>query len=718
MLPTRVSRNHLLQSLVLIFLICACFAVRLPAQADDSVSPLSAQPRDRVAGFIDEERRLTLHGSTHPLATKQNDLGAIRPEFPMERMILTLSPDAEQQRALTRLAQAQHDPSSPFYHQWLTPEQYGERFGVSENDLAQVTRWLESHGMQLEEVPAGRNLIIFSGTEAKVQETFHSEIHRFLSGDEYHHANVKDAEIPEALASVVAGVVSLHDFRSHPAHSGVRKVDAQFSSGSSHYLTPADFATIYDIGPAYQQTLTGSGQTIAVLGRSNLKLTDVRQFRSLFGLPSNDPRILLNGPDPGIYDSGEETEADLDVEWSGAVARNATIDFVVSQSTNSTDGVYLSAQYAVNHNLASVITVSFGLCEAWVGTPGNAFLNSLWQQAAVQGISVFVSSGDSGAAGCDSASAPRAVNGLAVNGLCSTIYDTCVGGTEFNDAANPALYWASFNAAGTQASALGYIPEVAWNESGYGLWATGGGASAIYSKPWWQSGAGVPADARRDVPDVSLAAAGHDGYLVVQEGGLVVVGGTSAAAPSFAGLMAMVVQNANARQGNADTALYALAAKQASGGAAVFHDITSGNNTVPGQVGFNATRGYDRSTGLGSVDAWLLIHHWSDANLAPAFQLSSSSTSLSVSAGGSSTMTVNIMGSGGFNAAANLSVAGLPAGVSAGFRPARISGSGSSTLTLSALKTAKSGTYRATLVATSGALQKTARLNVTVRPKK
>ena len=292
----------------------------------------------------------------------------------------------------------------------------------------------------------------------------------------------------------------------------------------------------------------------------------MRQFRTFFGLPANDPQIIVNGADPGIWNSNEETEADLDVEWSGAVGRNATIKFVVSKSTNSSDGVDLSAQYIVNHNLAPVMSTSFGLCEAALGSSGNSFLNSLWQQAAAEGITVFVSSGDSGAAGCDSASASTATHGRAVNGLCSTPYSVCVGGTEFNDVSNPTLYWSASNSAGTQASALSYIPEVVWNESGPGdgLWASGGGASTVYAKPSWQAGTGRSGrwQARRARRCPHLRRSRR--LLIYQNGGLYVVGGTSAASPSFAGVMALVVQNTAARQGNANLAFYSLASQAAS----------------------------------------------------------------------------------------------------------------------------------------------------------
>jgi subtilase family serine protease len=283
---------------------------------------------------------------------------------------------------------------------------------------------------------------------------------------------------------------------------------------------------------------------------------------------------------------------------------------------------------------------------------------------------------------------------------------------------NPALYWASSNSSGTQASALSYIPEVVWNESGpgEGLWASGGGASIVYAKPSWQTGTGVPADSRRDVPDVALTAAGHDGYIIVQTGGLYVVGGTSASSPSFAGVMALVVENAATRQGNANVAFYSLASRQRAGGASVFHDITSGNNSVPGQTGFNATLGYDQATGLGSIDGSVLVNHWSDASVAPAFQAALSANTLSVTAGSNNSINLKVTVSGGFSAAVAFSVTGLPSGVTAAFTPSTLPapGSGGSVLKLAATSNAKAGVYSLTVSATSGSTKQQMPLSVTV----
>jgi len=681
----------------------------------------------RVTRVIDDAVTLARPGNRHPLARPEFDAGKAPEETRMDRMILLLQPDRAQQEALEALLQAQQDPQSPEYQRWLTPEDFGQRFGVSESDLQQIVQWLTSHGFQVETPAASRRQIVFSGTAGEVQTAFHTEIHTYNVNGRRHYANAQDPQIPEALAEVVAGVVSLHDFQSEPAHQPAEPAEAaapNFTSGGSHYLAPADFATIYDVTGLYSQSINGSGQTVAVAGRSNVKLSDVQSFRSQFGLPANNPSVVLNGPDPGVIAGGEQGEATLDVEWSGATAPKASVQFVVSASTSTSDGVALSSQYIVNHNLAPVMTLSFGSCEAALGSSGNQFWNSLWQQAAAEGMTVFVSAGDSGAAGCADPSSGTATGGAGVNGLCSSPYSTCVGGTQFADTSNPNAYWSASSSAGTYASALSYIPEAVWNQSGTTsggsqLWATGGGASQVYTKPSWQTGPGVPADGRRDVPDLSLTASTHDGYLVTMNGALYVFGGTSAPTPSLGGLMTLAIQKAGARLGNANPALYALAVKQASAGAAVFHAVTSGNNSVPGQTGFNAGAGYDLATGLGSVDTTLLVNHWGDVKTpSPSFQFSASAGSLSFTRGLSGAITLNVAVSGGFSSAVALSAGTLPSGLTASFTPASLAapGSGASTLKISSTATTTPGTYNLTISATGGGLTQTAPLAVTVQP--
>ena len=406
-------------------------------------SPLFVRPTNRIIAPIDEAQRVRLSGQTHPSARPENSSGKVAVTQRLERMVLVLQPDPAQEAALEELIRAQQDPDSPYYHQWLTPEAFGKRFGVSAHDLDQVSLWLQSHGMDVEDVPASRRAIVFSATAGQIESALHTSIRKYSVRGAMHYANANDPEIPQALAQVVRGVVSMHDFRSAPMHASA---PAYTLSNGAHMLMPQDWITIYDVAPLYRQGLDGTGQSIAVLGRVDVALSDVRTFRANAGLPPNDPQIILNGPDPGFPWCDDEVESALDVEWAGAIALNARVKFITSKST-ATDGISLSAQYAVNHNVAPVVSLSYGLCEAALGPAGNAFWNGLWAQAAAQGMSVFVSSGDGGAAGCDSPAQKTATQGKGINGLCSSPYSTCVGGTQFNDGYNPSQYWSSTNAA-------------------------------------------------------------------------------------------------------------------------------------------------------------------------------------------------------------------------------------------------------------------------------
>jgi pseudomonalisin len=663
-----------------------------------------------------------LYGQRHPSAKPEFSIGKAAPDLRMEGMVLVLGADAVQEAALEELIRAQHDPGSAYYHDWLTPAQFGRRFGVSENDLDRVMQWLQSYGLEVEDIPISHRTMLFSGTAAQVEATFHTSIRQYkvtetghqlpqeAVHETLHYANANDPEIPQALAAVVRGVVSLHDFHSAPNYV----VAPQYTTANgAHFLMPRDWATIYDVGPLYAQGLDGTGQSIAVLGRVDVALSDVRTFRSNAGLPANDPQMIINGPDPGFPCCDDELESAMDVEWAGAIADNARIKFVTTRSGTS-DGVALSAQYAVNHNVAPIVTLSYGLCEAALGSGGNAFWNSTWAQAAAQGMTVFVSSGDGGAAGCDSPALKTGTQGRGVNGLCSSPYSTCVGGTQFNDGSNPGAYWSATNGAG-QSSALSYIPESAWNESAWsgGLWAGGGGASRVYKKPGWQAALGVPADGMRDVPDVALHASIQDAYVLQVQGNVFYASGTSAAAPSMASVMALVTEHAGTPQGNANPVFYELASQQlANGGVAVFHDITSGNNSVPGVTGFNAGAGYDEATGLGSVDASLLVNHWSDGR--SDFTLTPNVSSVSVVAGGSGTATITLIAQGGFATPVTLTARGAGAGVTVHFSSSTLTAASPMTATISASVSAVAGNSTLTINGSGGGLTRSAAIALTV----
>ena len=683
---------------------------QLQGRRDPVAEPdwLAVRPTNRIVEPIDETQLFTLAGQRHPLARSKYGRGRAPLDMRMERMVLVLRADPEQDAALQALLRAQQDPESPSYHHWLTPAEFGQRFGVSALDLMRVAKWLVKHGMAIDEVPASRRAIVFSGNVARVEEAFATQIHRYSVNGEMHYANGNDPEIPRALAPVVRGVMALHDFRSVAQYVA----RPAYTLYGGHFLEPQDWATIYDVLPLYRQGMDGTGTSIAVLGRVDIALIDIRTFRNNAGLAANDPQIITNGADPGFPCCGDELESAMDVEWAGAIAKNATVKFVTTASGTS-DGIALSAQYAVNHNVAPVVSLSYGLCEAALGSGGNAFWNNLWMQAAAQGQSVFVSSGDSGAAGCDSGGASKGSQ-QGVNGLCSSPYSTCVGGTQFKDTSSPSQYWSPTNGAG-RSSALSYIPESAWNESGpsSGLWAGGGGESSVYGKPSWQVAPGVPPDGKRDVPDVALHASGADAYVVQIQGSTTFAGGTSASAPSLASLMAMVVENSGA-QGNVNNNFYALANQQwSAGGPAVFHDVTSGNNTVPGVTGFSAGTGYDQSTGLGSVDANILLNNWSNPS-SMDFAISPSVSRVTLAPGSSATATVALTGQGGFNSAVTLSASGVPSNVTVKFSSTSLTQSAAVTVTVSAAANATVGSNTITLTATGGGLTRTASFAITV----
>jgi len=645
---------------------------------------------------INDKDTVVLRGNRHQHARPEIDAGATDNSLPMERMVLSLRLSPEKQAELDLLLDEQQDPASPNFHRWLTPEEFGERFGPSTDDIDAITGWLTSNGFAVEEVGKGRTWINFSGAVSNVERALHTKIRNYNVDGHLRHANATDPAIPRGLADLVTGVVSLHNFPRKSMRTGVRALTAAdrqpaYTSGGYHSLAPGDFATIYNVTPLYNAGIDGTGQTIAIVGRTHPSSANWDTFRSTFGLPANSPIVRVNGADPGDQGEYENGEADLDVEWSGAVARNATIMFVTSKSTYTTDGVDLSAQYIVNNNLAPVMSTSFGACESQMGASENAFYNNLWKQAAAQGITSFVSSGDSGASGCDGGS-DSSGSGLGVNGLASTPYNVAVGGTQFDDASGS--YWNSAN--GTNGgSAKSYIPEVAWNESaneydGSDLWSTGGGASLIYGKPSWQVSPGVPPDGKRDIPDVSLTAAGHVGYRVRTEEKWYIFGGTSASSPAFAGLMALIVQKTGQRQGNANPRFYQLGnAQYSSGGAAVFHDTITGNNSVPGVTGYYCTTGYDLATGLGSVDATALVNAFSPLNIAPAI---TSPTSVTLVTGVPTSFTVVSTG----NPVPSISMTGiLPGGVT--FID---NGNGSATISGSA---AAIGIYPVTITAANAA---------------
>lgn len=677
-----------------------------------AVQSAVANGRDRILESGDTPR-IPVNGNIHPLAKAGRDEGKVQASMTLPRITLFFNHTAAQQADLDNLLKEQQDSSSANYHKWLTPAEYAARFGLSDSDFQKVTAWLEDHGFKVVEKANSRSYVVFSGTAAQVQSVFGTEIHNYEVNGETHTANAIDPSLPSALANVVLGFRGLNDFRPRPRHAIARPRFTSSISGN-HFLTPDDFATIYDLKPLYDKGIDGSGQTIAVMGQTNILQSDIQTFRSVSGLAANPVQVLLipNSADPGIL-KGDIDEANLDLDWAGAIARKANIVFVTS--TN----VFNSLQYAIDNNVAPVISISYGDCEQNFSPSEVNQLTSELQRANTQGITVVAASGDSGAADCDFPATPNqvlksATHGLAVDLPASSPNVTGVGGTQFNEAGNASSFWSGVNNS-LNGSALLYIPEVAWNETateianGGSIAAGGGGVSTLFPKPIWQTGNGVPNDNFRDVPDISLAAAfTNDGYLICSQGScvngyraadstLTVVGGTSAGTPSFAGIVALLNQLTGTPQGNVNQHLYQLAAASTD----AFHDITSGDNKVPctagstgcpngGQIGFSAAAGYDLATGLGSLDVYRFATEWNSSATstpaAPDFQLTGSAQTLTFNRGSSSSLTISVTPKNGFTGtvALSCSVPSSLTNVSCTASPSSIAGSGTATVTLNA----------------------------------
>ncbi len=611
-----------------------------------AAAAILAAPPARIQGPIQASRMVSLRGQIHRLALPENDRGIVPDSLVLENLSLMLKPSDEQAALLEDFLEQQRNPASPEYQHWLTPEEFGERFGASPADLAALSSWLQAQGFADITVARGRNRISVRGTAGQVARTFRTSLHRYAADGGTHFANMTEPAVPEAVADLVESIRGLDDFRPHPQRT-TRMRPAFTASNGAHYLAPDDLAAIYNISALYRAGYDGTGQKIVIPGQTNINLADIRAFRSRFGLPVKDPQIVLSGSDPGVSPE-DQIEADLDLEWSGAVARNATIIYVNSRN------VFDSIQYAIDQNLAPVISLSYGGCET--GNPAG--FRSIAQQANAQGITWLNSSGDSGAAGCDY-NVKVATGGPAVVFPANIPEVTAVGGTEFNETANDtsSLGWGSTNTA-NWASASGWISEKAWNDTalGQGLASTGGGASQVYGKPWWQSGTGVPDDKARDVPDVSLSASGaHDGYLMFANGQLYSVGGTSASSPAFAGIVSLLNQYlvakgslAKAGLGNINPALYNLAQKTSD----VFHDTIAGDNIVPcaagsngcanGSFGYKAGVGYDMVTGLGSVDAYNLVTKWTSQPGGAGTTLSLTASPASIASAASTLLTATL----------------------------------------------------------------------------
>ena len=663
-------------------------------------------PTARIQSEISSSEMSTLKGSLHPLAQARSDAGRVPSNTRLNGISIFFSRSAAQQADLEALIAAQQDPSSPLYHQWLTPDQFAARFGMSQADLDKVQTWLQQQGFQIDSVARSKNMIRFSGTTGQVEQAFQTQMHYYNVGGQRHFAPSTDLSVPAAIAPTVLGIRNLDDFRLKPMHvpANTARVRPGYTSGvsGSVFYAPGDIKVAYDINPLLSSSYNGTGQTIALMGQSQIVNSDIEAFESAAGLATKDPNsVLVPGSGSPTPSAGDESESDIDIEWAGGIAPGADIYFVYTGS-DTNYGVLDSLVYAVDEKIGQIISVSYGACEPLVGgATAVAPIEASLQQAQTQGQTVIAASGDDGSTSCfvENPAQPgdptlAQQEQVGVNYPASSQYVTGMGGTEISAAdsvSTNSTYWdAEISGTDIVTSLKEYIPEVAWNDDSANcgqtncLSSSGGGKSILFTKPTWQDKL-TPADAARDVPDLALyASPNYPGYLYctsdqsswnttnfpAQQAScnsgfrdsssedLTIAGGTSFAAPIFAGMLAIINQKAGytSGQGLINPTLYGLATSGGSYSAAAgFHDITSGNNDCTAgstfcsaTTGYSAGTGYDQVTGLGSVDLNMLANSWtSSTSVLIGTTTSATAASASPNVGTSDTITITVVSNTG-----------------------------------------------------------------------
>ena len=657
-----------------------------------SLSGLAKSQVNRVADNADLNARIQVAGHIPGWAVPAADAGSVASDAP-ELLTFDLTRSPEVQAAFDQLLLDQQNIASPRYHQWLTPQQIGEQYGPTQHDLDAFTTWLTGQGFTISNVTPSRVFVQATASASVVTNALRTSLHAFTVSGSKLQAPLTEPTFPTALAPMVKFVSGLATVQNHTfstvmtpvplsalglsapgSTTPVVKPDYTLSSGTVHWLAPADFNLIYDVTPTLNAGITGTGNRVAIIGGSRLTPSDLTSWESISALASYQPNYIVPAglTDPGYTSDGNQGEGTLDFERVYGTAPGVQIDQVISKGWLSTDTDTLQL-YAINTLNDPVLSMSYGACETGYASYAQ-HENMLFQQAIAQGISVFASSGDTGVAGCESQGVPPTTQYASIEVPCDSAYLTCVGGTQFSDTANPNAYWSSTNGTG-KLSALSYIPEGGWNEptstNANGATITNvdastGGPSITIAKPTWQIGATVPVDGVRDVPDVAFSASGHNAYFAClgYAGAdcttyITGFGGTSAAAPSMAGLAALIDQKIGTRQGLLNPSLYAVAASAPS----AFHDATpstSGvatcttatpstcNNSTPspssqtgGLAGYPLLTGYDFPTGLGSLDFGRFLAAAQGLSL-PSFGMTATPASLSFGAGAATGNSVTI----------------------------------------------------------------------------
>ncbi|SDF87872.1 S53 family peptidase [Terriglobus roseus] len=631
------------------------------------------------------ESRVSLPDTVSPRVKSASVTGHLSSDTQLSGMSLIFNLTDAQKADLTQLLADQQNPSSAQYHKWLTPQTYGQRFGLSDADLSIVKDWLTSKGFTVDDVAPSRNRIVFSGTAAAVEGAFTTTLQRFHRADQDYFENSTAISLPQSLAGVVSGITGISSYHIQPPVHTPQAIAPQYTDGSgAHYLVPWDFRQIFGMNTLINAGFNGSGIKIGVIGQSSVDSNQLTYFQQKTGQTVTLPTLVLvpNTGSSGQLSKGDEGESELDLEYASGSAPGAQVLFIYTGTSTATtnNGVFTALIYAVTNNLAPILTLSYGGCESSNASYASTVMEPVLAQASSQGQTILVSSGDTGPAECELSTntTTTATQGLSVAYPASSPNVTAVGGTQLNSDAS--TYWSSSNNS-YGGSAVGYMPETSWNDTvAYkSLSASGGGYSTVFGKPSWQTGTGVPTDGHRDVPDVAFPAAVEEHAYIIcsvdapctttagfgsSAGGGGLIGGTSASTPNFAAMLAIVEQaNGGGALGNINSKLYTLAA--GSSASSVFHDITTGNNIVncsggssgcssttlntTGTMGYSAGTGYDMVTGLGSLDAnglstALKASTGTGGKLTPTISLGAATTT--PTSGSTDLLTVTISGSG------------------------------------------------------------------------
>lgn len=538
-----------------------------------------------------------LTNQTVPLVSHAHMVG---PADAQQQLNLSVGLQLRNQSDLASLLSDLNNPRSPRYHQYLTPQEFAAQFGPTADQVQQVKDYLQQQGLTVTNVSPNGLLIDATSTVAQAEAAFRVTINNYVLGANAFFANAAPPVIPGSLSSIITSIggldnsVKMHPLYhlSGPSHGKSKSaftVHAKASPNATQTgFGPPDLNGAYDGTPLQTSALQGSGQTVAVFELDGYQSSDISAYLQNYSLGSPSiSNVLVDGFN-GSAGAGA-IEVELDIEVVAAMAPKATQ--IVYEGPNSTQGVNDTYNKIVTDNKAQITTISWGECESQSGNAELQTLDNIFSQGAAEGIAMYAASGDSGAYDCNDTN-------LAVDSPAGDPNITGVGGTNLqlsNSAYGSESVWS--NPSDTQRSPKGA--------------GGGGGVSSFFKQPSWQTGPGVQnqySNGNREVPDVSADADPATGYAVYCtvsaagcSSGWITVGGTSAAAPMWAGSTALIngylQQQGKSRMGFANPVLYGLENAQTQ--YPPFHDVTSGTNLY-----YPATSGYDEASGWGSPDIY------------------------------------------------------------------------------------------------------------------